>query len=411
MRMTGSPGAGKPVSEIDFKAGLIQAALMVRNVEAIVSPVFDGPQVEVFGISLALGVKPEMVENAAGALALAAGAKACRVARADGRLLVEVPKPPGDRKTLSARRLVRVRPPSPWHVPVGLGMTGKIVWFNLADERMCHTVLGGTTRSGKTNLLHWILFRLLSQNPGRALQLLLLDPKGSELQPFASVRHLLHPPQHVTEEIVKVLMWVDGTMKERAVEGIKEPRIVVVIDEVRNLIRADKNVVRLLSSIAEMGAGEGVHLVVTTQQPGAKALGEALANFPCRFLGRVSSRTLEYGAAGRGRSQAADLLGRGDFLRITQDGITRLQVPKMDGAMLAQLPQARQVRQLELGTFVECEPEIDARGGWQRKELDMDAVREAVEDGMTTSQLGRAFGINFYRAQRLIEQYGGDNGR
>jgi len=415
MRMTGSAGAGSQVNEIDFTAGLMQSALMVRKIEAIVSPVFDGPQVTVFGVSLALGTKPEMVENLDGALAMAAGAKRCRIARDEGRLLVEIPKPPAERKVLTARRLLRVKPPSAWHVPVGIGMTGKVVWFNLADERMCHTVLGGTTRSGKTNLLHWILFRLLSQNPGRDLQLVLLDPKGAELQPFASVRHLIHPPQHLTGEIVKVLMWVDQEMKRRAVEGIHEPRVLIVIDEVRNLVRADTNVSRLLNSIGEMAAAEGIHLMVTTQQPGAKALGEALANFPCRFLGRVSSRTLEYGAAGRGRSQAADLLGRGDFLRITQDGITRLQVPLVDRAMLGQLPQAREVPRLELGTFVDARisgqsGEVDARGGWQRKDLDMDEVIEAIEGGMTASQLGREFGINFHRAERLIEQFGGDDG-
>jgi len=397
---------------IQFTAGLLQAALATRNVEAIVSPVFDGPQLQTYAINLALGVKPEIVEGLAGALAITAGAGSCRVARDQGRLLVEIPKPPKDRKILTANRLLRIKNESTWCVPLGVGTTGQVVWYDLADERMCHVLLGGTTRSGKTNLLRWMLFRLLLQNPARDLQLLLLDPKGSELQPFAHVRHLLHPPEHDVAEIVKSLMWVDRTMKERAIAGIRRPCILVVIDEIRNLVRSNRQVTGLVNSIAEMSAGEGIHLLCTTQQPGAKALGEAIANFPCRMLGRVSSRTLEYGAAGRARSQAGELLGRGDILRIT-DTITRFQAPLVDLELLECLPQETTTRHLDLSAFdPDQEPvgDVDPRGGWQRKPIDIEAIQAAVEDGMTAAALGRTFSINFHRAQRLVEQFGGSNG-
>ncbi len=397
---------------IQFTAGLLQAALATRKIEAIVSPIFDGPQLQTYAINLALGVKPEIVEGLAGALAITAGAGSCRVARDQGRLLVEIPKPPKARKTLTATRLLRIKSQSTWRVPLGVGTTGQVVWYDLADERMCHVLFGGTTRSGKTNLLHWMLFRLLLQNPARDLQLLLLDPKGFELQPFAHVRHLLHPPEHEVDKIVKSLMWVDRTMKERALAGIRHPRILVVIDEIRNLVRSNRQVTGFVNSIAEMGAGEGIHLLCTTQQPGAKALGEAIANFPCRMLGRVSSRTLEYGAAGRARSQAGELLGRGDILRIT-DTITRFQAPLVDLELLQCLPQETTTRHLDLSIFdPDQEPagDVDPRGGWQRKDLDMDAIQEAVEGGTTPATLGRTFNINFHRAQRLVERFGGIGG-
>ena len=254
----GSPNTtGQPERHVDFTAGLLQATLSTRNIQAIVTPLWDGPQIETYSISLALGVKPEMVERLTGALALAAGVNSCRISRASGRLLVEVPKSPSERKTLSAHRLMNIQPPTPWHMPIGVAATGKVVWFNLADERMCHVVIGGTTRSGKTNALHWLLFRLLSQNPVGRLQLLLLDPKGFELQPFAQARHLLHPPEHRTREIVKILLWVQQTMAERAEQGVTQPRILVVIDEVRELVDRERRVQGLLASIAQMGAGGG----------------------------------------------------------------------------------------------------------------------------------------------------------
>jgi len=35
------------------------------------------------------------------------------------------------------------------------------VWLDLTDERTCHVIIGGTTGSGKTVALHWLLYRIL----------------------------------------------------------------------------------------------------------------------------------------------------------------------------------------------------------------------------------------------------------
>ena len=397
--------------DTDFTAALLQMALSQHKVEAIVTPLFDGPQVETYQVALSVGGQPEKVERLAGALAMAAGVTVCRIARAEGRLLIEVPKPKGERKTLLTHRLVDARRLTSLHVPLGVGTTGQVVWYDLADERMCHLVLGGTTRSGKTNALHWLLTCLLKQNPLGRLRLLLADPKRRELTPFALSRHLLHPVMSDLTEIVKALLWLQDTMTQRAVEGIAQPRILMVIDEVRQLVRRERRVQNLLSSIAEMGAGVGIHLVVATQQPGAKALGEALVNFPARLLGRVASATLTYGAAGRARSQAETLLGRGDMLLIAEGGVMhRVQVPLVGEAELADIPgweNANQVSRLALPEAVRWSVPVgvDTRGGWNRKPLDMDEVAQMVEEGATASQISHQFNINYERAQRLVVQF------
>jgi len=408
--VTGSPGALS--ANPDFTAGLLQATLGTAGIQAIVAPAFDGPQVQSYTVSLGLGVKPEKVEGMAGALALAAGASMCRVCRAEGKLVVEVPKPEGERKVLMARRLMGLKAPTAWHVPMGLGTMGQVVWLDLTDDRTAHLVLGGTTGSGKTNALHWMLFWLLSHNPVSALDLLLLDPKGGELKPFWRARHLIHPPQSEPREIVKVLAWVQAEMARRAQDGTSEPRILVVMDEVRQLVRLERRVQKYLGSITELGRWLGIHMVVTTQQPGSRSLGDALVNFPCRMLGRVATKTLEYGAAGRARSRAGDLLGRGDFLRITVDGVVRLQVPRILEEDLARLPQAKVRGELPLGEMVSLgELElagVDPRGGWNRKRLDEGKVREAVGNGGSPTTVHQQFGINYYRAERLVDELGGN---
>ncbi len=404
--MTPHYTTGRSWESISVTASFMQAALNTRGVNAIVAPLWDGPQVRTFKISLAVGVKPERVERMRGALAIAAGVRACRISRSDGYLLAEIAKVPKERQVLRAERLLRFQPETPWRVPIGVDTTGHLVWFDLSDERTCHAVLGGTTRSGKSNLLHWILFRLLAQNSPRHLQLLLMDPKGFEMAPFARVRHLIHPPENRPDEILALLLWVQDLMAQRSQDHVTAPRVLVVIDEVRELVEREHRVEKILGSIAQIGAGLGVHLLVTTQQPGAKSLGEALPNFPARLLGRVASKTLTYGAAGRAKSQAHTLLGRGDFLLITHEDLVRFQAPLMASELVDRLPKTKHVSRLQdLGEALDMSvvTAADQRGGHNRKPLDMERVRRlVVDEGMSAGQLSHALGIFYERAQRLV---------
>jgi S-DNA-T family DNA segregation ATPase FtsK/SpoIIIE len=396
---------GRGQEPIEVTASFMQATLNARAINAIVAPLWDGPQVRTFRISLAVGVKPEDVERLGGALSMAAGVSDCRICRSDGHLVLEVAKPAEERQVLMPQHLLRYKPNTPWKIPIGVNTSGRIVWFDLLDDRTCHAVLGGTTGSGKSNLLHWILFRVLAQNPQHRLQLLLMDPKGYELSPFKRVRHLIHPPEHRPGEIVKMLLWLEDLMAQRGRSGERKPRILVVIDEVRELAQREERVRKILGSIAQIGRGLGVHLLVTTQQPGAKALGEALPNFPARLLGRVASKTLTYGAAGRAKSQAHTLLGRGDFLLITQDALTRFQAPLMKRDLVGRLPATEHVPRLDLGESLDLSELMtpDRRGGHNRKPLDLQQVQQMVlEEKLTASQLGSELNIYYGRAQRLV---------
>lgn len=101
-------------------------------------------------------------------------------------------------------------------------------------------------------------------------------------------------------------------------------RIVVVIDEVADLMACDKQ--GMETSIARLGAkarAAGIHLVLATQRPSCDVItGTIKANFPARVTFRlpsqVDSKTIldEIGAE--------SLLGRGDMLVKTTDGVTRL---------------------------------------------------------------------------------------
>ena len=406
-----------PRTAWEFLVALLQATLNARKIQAIVAHQWDGPQVRVFRCSLGLGEDPRQVERLAGALAQAAGAAEARISRGQDCLWIKIPKPGGERQILQPSRLARFKPPTPLHVPLGVGINGQAVWFNLDDPRHAHLVIGGTTGSGKTVALHWLLACLLRQNTPDQLRIILCDPKAGELAAFRKSAHLLHPVESRPGEIAKLLEWARAEMDERAQRGRTAPstgvsraqtsaspsaplrtgsvepsrgsghhwRLLVIIDEVRDLIMADKRIKPALAAIAQKGRSCGVHVVVTMQQPSARALGEALVNFSARLLGRVATATLTYGAAGRPRTMAETLLGNGDFILLAAGRQVRLQVLLIRPAHITRLPQVEEVPRLELGEYVDLGVLAkDTRGSWIRKELDWRMVKENLaSDGAT----------------------------
>lgn len=412
--MTTDTFSGTPAtrdSDGQFTAGLLSATLTARRVPAIVALAWDGPQLRAYTVSLGLGEQPERVESLAGALALAAGAESCRVARDAGRLLLELAKPANDRRPLRAARLDGLQPPAATAICLGIGTGGRPVWCDLADERNAHIVIGGTTGSGKTVLLRWMLYKLATQNAPDALRLLLIDPKRFELGDFARIPHLLHPVVSHSLDVARVLTWLTAELDRRAERGISRPRIVAVIEEVAELLATNRHVGALLSRVAQIGRALGVHLICTTQQPGSRSLGLALPNVPTRILGRVASSTLTYGAAGRRQTGADSLLGRGDFLLLAAGETLRFQAPLADGRQWGALPRTEHVATLddELPTVVSmADLTRDPRGGRGRRDLadaDYAALQDAIAGGASADDVRDAFGIGYERAARMVGGY------
>ena len=276
-------------------------------------------------------------------------------------------------------------------------------------------LIGGTTGSGKTELLRWVLYRLARQNPPERLRMLLLDPKRSELRPFAQLPHLLHATVNNPLDCARVLAWAVGELERRADTGRTRPRVVVVVEEVADLA-ATAGILPAMARIAQVGRGLGMNLIATTQQPGARSLGDSLANYPARLLGRVASSTLTFGAAGRARTGADSLLGRGDFIMLSAGEGVRFQAPLMSGELWANLPTG------EPGSLADDLPALasfadlqrDARGGRGRRDLapdDYARIETALEDGATVDDL-RGFGIGYTRARRIAENWrGGEDER
>lgn len=303
-------------------------------------------------------------------------------------------------------------------VPLGISTGGKVVTLDLADERQAHVLFGGATGSGKSTELKWVLYRLLAQNSPADLRIVACDPKVTHksegLRPFAYVPHLLHPIQSGALETMQLLTWVMMEIKRREITGETSPRLLLVVEEVKHYIDQNKDIMKALADILQIGRGWGVNVFATTQHPGVKSVGEGLSNFLVTILGRVAREQQAYGAAGRAGSDAATLLGRGDMLYIGAGETIRYQAPYADGR------QWVKIRRGLPGDLTAQLPRPDmlatgnpGKGGRQARIVtpaDIDGLRPAIRAGRGAEYVRQALGVGTQRATLIYQQVAAEEG-
>jgi S-DNA-T family DNA segregation ATPase FtsK/SpoIIIE len=159
------------------------------------------------------------------------------------------------------------------------------------------------------------------------VQMVLIDPKGRGLVPFAGLPHLLHPLVREVWEALYCLRNLVTEMERRDREGISEPKLMVFVDELADLMLVSgRDMERVLTRLLQRGREAGVHVVGCTQKPTAKVIGSLVkSNFPVRLVGSVTSPEDAKVAAGIAGTGAERLLGRGDFLVVAKGQVLRLQ--------------------------------------------------------------------------------------
>jgi DNA segregation ATPase FtsK/SpoIIIE, S-DNA-T family len=185
---------------------------------------------------------------------------------------------------------------------VGIGSDGPVA-FDLAADGP-HAVVGGTTGSGKSELLlSWVL-GMAADRPPSAVTFLFVDFKGGAS--FGSLLDLPHSVGLLTdldsEQPLRALASLAAELRHRERElGVRElrsvdqanpppfPRLVVVVDEYAALLETFPSLHTLFTDIAARGRSLGVHLVLCTQRPTGVVRDGILANCPMRVSLRVTS--------------------------------------------------------------------------------------------------------------------------
>lgn len=164
-----------------------------------------------------------------------------------------------------------------WKTPAG---TLYDFYADLLQQK--HLLIAGATGSGKSVIVNGLIYTALFKAPGNgenAVQLILIDQKGSELIDYRRLPHTLRYAQEPTET-VDALQYAVSIIEQRNKENGKRhvkmfpgSDIYIVIDEFADLITTNKKaVVPLIQRIAQIGRSARVHIILCTQCPLAQII-------------------------------------------------------------------------------------------------------------------------------------------
>jgi S-DNA-T family DNA segregation ATPase FtsK/SpoIIIE len=221
---------------------------------------------------------------------------------------------------------------------LGLCDDGAPLVLRLSSSNVAHVLISGMTGSGKTALCQAMILSLAMTHRRSQLQFVLVDPKRRAFTPFAPLPHLLRPIIGDAAEATSALGELVQLMETRMLaptqaeaqasgQDASEPRIVVVLDELADLMHARGQALSApLTQLVQRGREAGIHVIACTQKPSAQALGTLVrANFPARLVGKVASPEDARVASGLLGTGAEKLAGRGDFLAVAAGQIQRFQ--------------------------------------------------------------------------------------
>ena len=180
-----------------------------------------------------------------------------------------------------------------------------------------HALVGGTTGSGKSELLQTLVTSLALANRPDEMTFVLVDYKGGAA--FRGCAELPHVVGWVTDLDAhltrRALLSLGAEVRRRerilAAAGVPDlaahqarcdlgradeirtavPRLVIVIDEFRVLAEELPDFVPALVRLAAVGRSLGIHLVLATQRPGGIVTADIRANVSLRIALRVRDRT------------------------------------------------------------------------------------------------------------------------
>ena len=263
-----------------------------------------------------------------------------------GYVSVDLPRP--DRQIAEFTKYIQnqsLPPTAPVKIAIGVNLEGKLIEANLSDPNTCHFLVGGTTGSGKSELLRSLLLSLLVRHSPKNLQIALVDPKRVTFPEFEGIEWLHSPIVKDSDRAIELMEELVEEMELRYQQfetarcadisaynqKNSQPlsRIVCIFDEYADFM-AEKEIRKTLElNIKRLGAmarAAGIHLIIATQRPEAKVVTPIIrSNLPGRVALRTASEADSCIVLGSKETAAAYLLGKGDLLYQSGSQLQRLQ--------------------------------------------------------------------------------------
>jgi len=209
---------------------------------------------------------------------------------------------------------------------MGYDIMGEMVVEDLAE--FTHTLIGGTTGSGKSTALHTLILSIVCKQSSDDVKLLIFDFGITFLSQFRKVPHLAHP---IVDDMATGHLVIDELYSEMErrrklyhkdpddrSEFNKLPSIFCIIDEFPQFIsygndrKKQKELQSLIMSLLAQARGLKIFMVLAAQDPTEKNMKCGMTNletvlaFKC---GREHNSRVMLGESG-----AEKLLGNGDML-------------------------------------------------------------------------------------------------
>ncbi len=438
--LSDGPGQKADRGDVRRNASVIEKTLESFGITAKVAEVNSGPAVTQYAIEIALGTKVSKITSLSSdlALALAAPTGAVRIeAPIPGRNLVGIEIPNRGLEFVTLKRMIQSdvmrKSKSKLSVALGLDVSGSPVIADIG--KMPHSLIAGTTGSGKSVLVNaWITSLLFRTNPSE-VRLIMVDPKRVELTGYNGIPHLLTPVIVEPDKILSALRWAVAEMEHRYkqfaevgvrnLDGFNElsgfqamPYIVILIDELADLMAyAPVEVEDTICRLAQMARATGIHLVLATQRPSVDVItGLIKANVPTRIAFNVSS--MIDSRVVLDMPGAEKLLGRGDMLYIPAD---QSKPSRIQGTYVSEGEVKKIVDFLkEKNTPVQYTEEVTTqkvtlgkKGGGGGSMGNSDGKDQMFEDALrlicqhdkaSASLLQRRLSVGYARAARILDQ-------
>lgn len=325
------------------KGNLIVETLKAFRIETKIINAVKGPTFTRYELQMAPGIPVNSVNNRVNDLSMALESQ-CRLQvpiPGKNAFGVEVPNKKrvtvGLRDILESSNFQNSKSPLTFALGKDIAADCKVACV----DKLVHTLVAGSTGSGKSVCLNTMLISLLYKASPEDLKLILVDPKTVEFSMFNNLPHMLIPNTITDcEKAVNALSWLveemDNRYRKLSALGVKKiseynetqevlsgsiPKmfyIVMIFDEVGDFMtRAKKEIEEKIMLLAAKSRACGIHLILATQRPTVDVItGTIKANLPSRIAFAVNSYNdsktiLE-------SSGAEYLLGMGDMLFLPQ---------------------------------------------------------------------------------------------
>ena len=199
--------------------------------------------------------------------------------------------------------------------PIGVDGNGPVEVDLVGDGP--HLLVGGTTGSGKSELLRTLVAGLAMSADPEHVAFVLIDYKGgAAFDRCADMPHVAgmvtdlddHLAERALVCLEAELQYREKRLREAEAEDLAEfqarsgvgavsnsgdplPRLVVVVDEFATLAAELPEFLHSLVGIAQRGRSLGVHMVLATQRPAGVVTDDIRANTSCRICLRVTDRS------------------------------------------------------------------------------------------------------------------------